>query len=99
MLKGYYDICQILVLAGSDVSVLLNFSRSDIMLSLSTELVVDHDCGHWLDSVCQPRSLKQVSRIAIRRYVGSLHKKDLCTLALPPALQSYILLPELAPFR
>lgn len=103
VLKGYYDVCQILVMAGSDVNVLLNFTRSDIMLSLTTsmEAVVDpdHDYGHWLDSVSQPRSLKQISRIAVRKHLGPVHKKDLKTLRLPDVLHNYLLLPELAPFR
>ena len=100
VLKGYYDICQILVAAGSDVSVLLKFTRSEIILSLTTSTLESTvDPGEWLDSVTKVRSLKQISRVAIRKHLGPIHKKDLRTLRLPDALHQYLLLPELAQFR
>jgi len=100
VLKGYYDICQILVAAGSDVNVLLNFSRNDIVLSLATSTLESTvDPAEWLDTVTKARSLKQISRVAIRKHLGPIHKKDLRTLRLPDALHQYLLLPELAQFR
>ena len=101
ILKGYFTICRILVLAGSNANALLNFSRSDVMLSVTTagETIAEQDCTEWLDTVREPRSMKQACRIAVRRSIGPFYQKELSSLGLGATLQEYLLIPELDAFR
>ena len=71
------------------------------MLRVTTgeTMIAEQECRDWLDDVCQPRSMKEACRIAVRRCVGPFYKKDLSTLGVGAALQEYLLIPELDAFR
>ena len=91
--KQRFHLAKMLIVAGCDITALLEWLENNPLYSVEDE---NQEAVEFLDQMTHvPRVLRQMCRMLIRKILGDDLQRKSMQLPIPPSLQDYITLKEL----